>query len=101
MEQKFDKDKTSPPRAGLREVGYLQTCFLSCLSPDNCYRWQSCSVAAQVHLSTPCSDDGAQQKNVGDGEQGKQELTEGLKLLSLDQFNNRLLPYVALFLNLS
>lgn len=57
-----------------------------------------------VYLSKPCSGDGAQQKNIRDGEQDKQELNKGLTLLALDQmfeFNKRALQYVALFLNLS
>lgn len=57
-----------------------------------------------VHPSKPFSDDGAQQKNTRDGEQDKEVLNEGLKLLGLDQmfqFNKRPLQYVALFLNLS
>lgn len=61
-------------------------------------------MRAWVHLSKPCSDDADQQKNARDGEQDKQELKEGLKLLGLYQmfqFNKRPLLYVALFLNLS
>ena len=77
-------NKKNPTRAGLQVVGYLQTCFLGCLSQGQRYCWQSCSMTVWVHLSKPRSDDGAQQKNARDGEQDKQELNEGLKLLGLD-----------------